>query len=178
MNSGRAVGWTHILPQEVNSLKEHTVSPIKCHPISADELNVRFEKAKRNINLDEEKMQKIEEQTRGQSSTNLWHHYRQPRITAINCYRIAVQRETTSTKIIQDVLGYKKPFQSKYMQEGLEMEDKIVAAYKPLKQEEGVTGITVEKCFVSFCFPLSWLPWSKSRWISVRPFCERHSGSY
>ena len=28
MKSGRAVGWTHILPQEVNSLGEHIVSPI------------------------------------------------------------------------------------------------------------------------------------------------------
>ena len=28
MKSGRAVGWTHILPQEVNNLGEHIVSPI------------------------------------------------------------------------------------------------------------------------------------------------------
>ena len=28
MKSGRVVGWTHILPQEVNSLGEHIVSPI------------------------------------------------------------------------------------------------------------------------------------------------------
>lgn len=53
---------------------------------------------------------------------------------------------TSPTKIIQDVLGYKKPFQSKYMQEGLEMEDRIIAAYKLLKQGEGVTDISVEKC--------------------------------
>ncbi|PFX12333.1 uncharacterized protein LOC111347439 [Stylophora pistillata] len=147
MKSGRAVGWTHILPQKVNNLEEPLISPIKCHPISADELRVRFEKVKRNINFDEEKIKKVEEQTRGQSNSNLWHHHRQPRITATNCYRIAVQRETTSpTKIIQDVLGYKKPFQSKYMQEGLEMEDRIIAAYKLLKQGEGVTDISVEKC--------------------------------
>ena len=77
---------------------------------------------KRSINFDEEKKKKIEEQTRYQSNTNLWHHDRHPRITATKCYRIAVQRETTSpTKIKQDVLDYKEPFQRKSMQEGLEM---------------------------------------------------------
>ena len=32
------------------------------------------------------------------------------------------------------------------MKEGLEMEDNIIAAYKVCKQQQGVTGITVEKC--------------------------------
>lgn len=32
------------------------------------------------------------------------------------------------------------------MQGGLETEDNIIAAYKACKQQQGVTGITVEKC--------------------------------
>ena len=147
IESKKAVGWMHILPQKLNNQEEPLISPIKYHPISAEELKLRFEKVKRNINFDEEKIKKIEEQTRCQSNTNLWHHHRHPRITATKCYRIAVQRETTSpTKIIQDVLDYKEPFQSKSRQEGLEMEDSIIAAYKSLKQEEGVAGIIVQKC--------------------------------
>ena len=47
----------------------------------------RFEKAKRNINFDEEKINKIEQKTRGQSNTDLWHHYREPRISSTKeCY--------------------------------------------------------------------------------------------
>ena len=153
MKSGRTVGWTHILPQKIENQEKNQeeepslISPIKRHPVSADELRERFDKVKRNINFDEEKINKIEQKTRGQSNTDLWHHHRQPRITATKCYRIAVQREATSpTKTIKEVLGYNKPFQSKYMQEGLDMEDNIIDAYKVLKQQQGVTGITVEKC--------------------------------
>jgi len=147
LKSGKTIGWTHILPQRINDQEETLMSPIKCHPVSADQLKERFEKVKRNINFDEAKIKKIEEQTREQSNTHLWHHHRQPRITATKCYRIAVQRETTSpTKTIQEVLGYNKQFQSKYMQEGLKMEDNIIAAYKACKQQQGVTGITVKKC--------------------------------
>ena len=117
IESKKAVGWMHILPQKLNNQEEPLISPIKYHPISAEELKLRFEKVKRNINFDEEKIKKIEEQTRCQSNTDLWHHHRHHRITATKCYRIAVQRETTSpTKIIQDVLDYKEPFQSESMQ--------------------------------------------------------------
>ena len=91
---------------------------------------------KKNINFDEEMIKQIEEQKREQSNTDLWHHHRQPRITADKCYRIAVQRGTTSpTKTIQEVLGYNKRFQSKY-REGLQMLDNIIYAYKELKQQQ------------------------------------------
>lgn len=85
LKSGKTIGWTHILPQRIDDQEETLISPIKYHPISADELKERFEKVKRNINFDEAKIKKIEEQTREQSNTHLWHHHRQPRITATKC---------------------------------------------------------------------------------------------
>lgn len=153
--SGNTVAWTHILPQEVKKLqdvKDSLLSPVKCHPVSAKELKEKFEKAKRNLMVDDLQRQDIEEQTRGQSNTELWHRHRQPRITATKCYRVAVQRESTSpTKIIKDILGYNKAYQSKSMEEGLKMEDQIINDYKLLKQSQGDEGITVSKCgfFVS-----------------------------
>ena len=138
------------------------ISPIKYHPISAEELKLRFEKVKRNINFDEEKIKKIEEQTRCQSNTNLWHHRRHPRITATKCYRIAVQRETTSpTKIIQAVLDYKEPFQSKSMQEGLEMGGQCHCCLQIIKARGRVCWHYCTKMWLLY-FQASWLPWSKS----------------
>ena len=51
IESRKAVGWIHIFPQKLNNLEEPLVSPIKYHPKPADELKVRFEKVKRNINF-------------------------------------------------------------------------------------------------------------------------------
>ena len=53
MKSKRTVGWMHILPQKLNNQDEPLISPIKYHPISAEELKLRFEKVKRNINFNE-----------------------------------------------------------------------------------------------------------------------------
>ena len=146
--SGNILSWTHILPQEVKKLTQQTlISPIESHPVSARELKERFQKVKRNLMVDELGIKDVETKTRGQSNIELWHHHRQPRITATKCYRVAVQRETTSpTKIIKDVLGYNKVFQSKSMEEDLKMEDQIISDYKLFKQKQGNEGITITKC--------------------------------
>lgn len=127
------------LPQEVKQQQQTLISPIKCHSVSAREVKERFEEVKKNIMVDESEIKVIEEKTRGQSNLELWHSYRKPRITATKCYRVAAQRETTSpTKSIEDILNFNKTYQSKSMEEGLAMEDKIIDDYKLFKQSKGL----------------------------------------
>lgn len=149
--SGNVLSWIHILPQEIKD-NEILVSPIKVHPVSRSELKEKMHKVKRKLMVDDKERDHIENITRGQSDKQMWHTHRQPRITATKCYRVAVQRDTTSpTKIIKDVLGYNKAFQSKAMKEGILMEDKIINEYIVFKKKNGAQGVSVSKCgfFVS-----------------------------
>lgn len=119
--SGKVVGWRHILPQEVqvnegDKEKPHVqtqtleedeiISPIKEHPISAQELRNRCERVKRKIEVHEEEIVHIEKETRGQANEKLRYYHRKNRTTASKSYRIAAQRESTSpTKTIHEVLN-------------------------------------------------------------------------
>ena len=160
-------GWSHILPQDAvlesdsNEKEEKTeaavddfglVSPIKEHPVSLSEIKFRCEKVKKKLMFTDEKIEQIEKQTREQSNEELWHQQRQYRITASKCHRVATRKESTSpTKIIKEVLKYNKPFQSKYMKEGLEKEEFIIQAYIDKMNGEGHKSIEVDRCgfFVS-----------------------------
>ena len=174
--SGKQVGWTHILPQEVNSstaactsqidvgsTKSQCVaghdfellSPIKDHSISLNELAKRCEQVKKKILVAEKEIENIEKSTRGQSSESQWFLHRKIRITASKCHRVASLRDSTSpTKTMREILHYNDKYQSQNMKEGLMKEDEILKEYLSLKHNQGHANLTVEKCgfFVSGMF--------------------------
>jgi hypothetical protein len=130
--AGKVVGWTHILPQEIDQASDDVVdsdtsnnfiSPIKEQPVAASTIKDRCEQIKKKLNLVDDEISEIERLTRGQSNNTAWYNERKYRITASKCHRIAAMKDTTSpTKAIQEVLQYSSNFQSKSMKAGIEME--------------------------------------------------------
>jgi hypothetical protein len=143
--TGRVVGWTHILPQDVDASDkdEDTVSinlitPEKEHPVSSSKIKERCEKVKRKLKFDADEVNDIEMATRGQASNSIWQSQRKYRITASKCYRVASMKPDTSpTKAIKELLQYNPPYQSKNMAEGLKMEAQILEEYKALMHQKG-----------------------------------------
>ena len=141
------------LPHTTPSKESDTlISPIKVHPVSAQEVVDRCERIKKKLNISEEEIQQIESSTRNQSSDLTWHLVRKCRITASKSYRCAVLREHTSpTKAIEDVLSYKKVNQTFAITEGLSQEKEVIKDYLSEKTKNGNSQVTVEPCgfFVS-----------------------------
>ncbi len=147
--SGKLVGWTHILPQDVGTSGKDTcsvifnpdsnlITPEKEHPVSSSQIKERCEKVKRKLKFDADEAIDIEMATRGQASNSVWQSKRKYRITASKCYRVASMKPDTSpTKAIKEVLQYNPPYQSKNMAEGVEMEVQILEEYKALMHQMG-----------------------------------------
>ena len=58
IESKKAVGWMHILTQNLNNQEEPLISPIKYHPIPAEELKLRFEKVRGTLTLMKKRQRK------------------------------------------------------------------------------------------------------------------------
>jgi hypothetical protein len=151
--SGKNVGWTHILPQEIKLSQGTTdsdsdlLSPVREHPVSLKDLKNRCEQVKRKILVGEVEIESIEKSTRGQSNESLWFFHRKKRITASKCHRVASLRDSTSpTKTIREVLHYNTAYQSQSMKEGLMKEEDILKDYTALKHEQGHANLTVDHC--------------------------------
>lgn len=141
--TGQAIGWCHILPQEVpkqkSTLSQPLLSPIKENPISLQEIKKRAEK----MFVDPQQAERIEQETREQSKCEAWYFHRQPRITASQCYRSAVLRDATSpTKAINDIL-YKTVVPTQEMKDGLEMEAAIKDRYITKQYADGHKDLSV-----------------------------------
>ena len=128
--SKKAVGWLHILPQEVladqsskTSKENDLLCPIKEHPVSATTIKKRCQQVQDRLTLSETEINDIEKLTRGQSDNSAWYTERKVRITASKCYRVAAMKESTSpTKAVREILHYNAPYQSQSMKEGLQQE--------------------------------------------------------
>lgn len=176
--TGKVLGITHVLqsktpeelklivqsdhcyckPPEVNDEKINDqednalISPIKSHPVSANEVLERCQRIKMKLSLSDSAIEEVEASTRNQSSNTQWHLLRQYRITASKSYRCAVLKESTSpTKALEEVLSYKKFDPTQAMKEGLAQEEQIVKDYVTEKNHNGNTQVTVARCgfFVS-----------------------------
>ena len=77
------------------------LSPVKCHPVSLEEIKERCIKLKKRLFVDEKDIVRIEKETVGQSANENWNLHRKIRITASKCHRIATLQATASpTKAI------------------------------------------------------------------------------
>ena len=126
---------THIEPVEPEQgngspVSTELLSPVKCHPVSLEEIKERCIKVKKRLFADEKDVDQIEKETMGQSVNENWNLHRKIRITASKCHRIATLQATTSpTKAISEVLHYKQIPQTIYMKEGLSREGAVIAEY-------------------------------------------------
>ena len=114
---------------------ENVISPPQVHPISLEELKERCRRIKRKLTLDDDKINLIETETKDQSRTDesrvTWNEFRKVRITASKCKRVATMKETTSpTSALEEILQYKKLYQSDLMREGLEKEPEIISDHE------------------------------------------------
>lgn len=137
--------------QEVESevIKNKDISPLKNHPPSLDDILRKAESILEMISVDDDKIAEIEEATRDQSNSSRWYAERCTRITASKCKRALMKETTSPTKAMQEILCYKKPFQSDYMKDGIKSEAKIINLYSKS------TGNKVQQCgfFVSKSHP-------------------------
>lgn len=147
--TGNVVGWSNIIPQEVPKdapiqKRDCIVSPLKVLPLSLQDIQHQCAEIKNKLNLGEEEIKNIEQQTRGQSKDELWNFHRCCRITASKCHCIASMKPTTSpTKALSELLHYNKPFQTKQMKEGLLKESEIEELYVKSMRQTGHLSLTV-----------------------------------
>ena len=110
------------------------LTPVKCHPVSLTEIKERRDKIRRKLFVDENDVYRIERETVGQSLNKNWDVHRKIRITASKCHRIATLQKTTSpSKAIREILHYKKLPQTKAMKEGLLREPFVIEEYTEAK---------------------------------------------
>ena len=111
------------------------LTPVKCHPVSLTEINERCDKIRKKLFVDEKDVIQIERETVGQSLNKNWNMHRKIRITASKCHRIATLQKTTSpSKAIQEILHYKNIPQTKAMKEGLLREQLVIEEYIKVKK--------------------------------------------
>ena len=109
------------------------------------------------LNMSTENVAEIEEKTRLQSDSFLWHFHRKCRITASKCYRVAVMKPTTSpTKAVRECL-YSNVKPTKYMLEGIAKEPEIRALYIDKQIKCGHNGITVSSSGLVISKTEGWL---------------------
>lgn len=158
--SGNKVSWVHILstgedsvlaeitsPENNAGCDDDLLSPIREHPISNVELRARCDQVKRKLQFSNEEIEQAEEMTKNQSQSSQWYNLRKHRITASQCHRVAVLKESTSpTKAIKDVLLINPPYQSQEMKEGLNMEETILTEYCNHMENKGHKGLSVKRC--------------------------------
>ncbi|CAH3139891.1 unnamed protein product [Porites lobata] len=122
------------------------LSPVKCHPVSLEEIKERCIKLKKRLFVDEKDVDRIEKETVGQSANENWNLHRKIRITASKCHRIATLQATTSpTKAIEEVLHYKQIPQTRAMKEGLSREGAVIAEYIKSKKLDN-QNVIVQPC--------------------------------
>lgn len=134
--------------QEVSHGKYPIISPPKQQPVSLDEIHERCKKIKSKLFVDKNEIEKIENETRGQSDNPKWFEYRFGRITASKCHRVACPHKssTSPSKIIKEVLNYNSCVQTKAMRDGIKNEKQAVTDYVKKMQQEGHCGLIVENC--------------------------------
>ena len=88
-----------------STVSTELLSPVKCHPVSWEEIKERCIKLKQRLFVNEKDVDRIEKETVGQSANENWNMHRNIRITTSKCHRIATLQATTSlTKAIREVL--------------------------------------------------------------------------
>ena len=136
-----------------STVSTELLSPVKCHPVSWEEIKERCIKLKQRLFVNEKDVDRIEKETVGQSANENWNLHRKIRITASKCHRIATLQATTSpTKAIGEVLHYKQIPQTRAMKEGLSREDAVIAEYIESKKLDN-QNVIVQPCglFISKC---------------------------
>ena len=129
-----------------STVSTELLSPVKCHPVSLEEIKERCIKLKQRLFVDEKDVDRIEKETVGQSANANWNLHRKIRITASKCHRIATLQATTSpTKAIGEVLHYKQIPQTRAMKEGLSREDAVIAEYIKSKKLDN-QNVIVQAC--------------------------------
>lgn len=137
------VGWSHILPKEVqeNTPENETiVSPLKVLPPSLKNIESQCDAIKKKLNLDEDEIRKVEQKTRGQPKDELRNFHRKFRITASKCYCLFKTNNLTNKEILQ----YNKPYQSEQIKEGLQKERDIERMNLTSMQKSGHKNLSVE----------------------------------
>lgn len=130
----------------ISTVSTELLSPVKCHPVSLEEIKERCIKLKKRLFVDEKDVDRIEKETVGQSANENWNLHRKIRITASKCHRIATLQATTSpTKAIEEVLHYKQIPQTRAMKEGLSREGAVIAEYIKSKKLDN-QNVIVQPC--------------------------------
>jgi hypothetical protein len=134
--------------QKISEEKYPIISPPKQQPVSLHEISERCKKIKCKLFVDDNEIEKIENETRGQSDNPKWFEYRFGRVTASKCHRVACphRSSTSPSKIIKEILNYNPCVQTKAMRDGIKNEKLAVAEYVKKMQQEGHCNLKVEDC--------------------------------
>ena len=117
--------------QKISQEEYPIISPPKQQPVSLDEISERCKKIKHKHFVDENELDKIENETRGQSANPKWFEYRFGQITASKCHRVACPNKssTSPSKIMKEVLNYNPCVRTKAMRDGIKCEKLAITEY-------------------------------------------------
>ena len=123
---------------------------------------------KMKLNVSQEERKSIEEQTRCQSKSSLWHVVRARRITGSRCGRILRQIQRTDALLI-DIL-YRRPMDPKKLPApikwGIENECKAREAYTTHMRKEGQSNLVTSACGFIIHPTMGWLGASPDAFVT------------
>jgi hypothetical protein len=112
---------------------------------SKEELQRRVDEFKKSLCLPSEKLREIEQSTRTQSQSSLWHTVRRYRLTASYFGTIYKRKASTSPHSLVMQIIQRKPFTSEATEWGIQNESVALRRYVELQHHTGHNGLYCSK---------------------------------
>ena len=150
---------------------EQADGTFSAYPVSLQDIRDACCQLKSSLQLTGQASDILEEKTRGQSASSLWHESRRLRLTASCFHQIINRRQTTyPSAFLRQQLYSTGRVQTKAMRLGLEREDGAAQRYKLQKQVEG-EELTLSEAGLHVCADMGFLGASVDR--IARDACGR-----
>lgn len=138
---GQGLGVSLLLDEECRCWSGNTEQQVSPALPTKQELQKRVEEFKKSLFMSPQKIREIEQSTRDQSQSTLWHSVRHYRLTASYFGRIFRLKETTSPEsIVLQILGTKR-FTSDATEWGKQNESVALEKYKIHQNNSGHDGL-------------------------------------
>ena len=152
--------------ESVSAISDQSASVLGIElPKVSNTVKTTAEEILQKLHLDNDQRQKLEEETRDQSSSAIWFQAHQNRITGSKCGRIIQQK--AKTKALLQFVIYPKPMLHlpKAIQWGKDNEDKACQAYQKYMQDKGHKGLQITKAGFMVHSMKGWLGASPDGWV-------------
>ena len=135
---GQGLGVSLLFDEECRCWSSCTEKPLTPQLPTKDELKKRVEDFKKSLFMPSQKLREIEQSTRDQNLSPLWHSVRRYRITASVFGSIYHRKPTTPPQaLVLQILGL-KPFTSVATNWGIRNESIALEKYKEIQNDSGL----------------------------------------